>query len=228
MAAPQITCPFGQIDAAPARLAADGLAYHAPMKLRLHRFATLPLALALVASGAALVLVSSAAESKQGGSDDPGKRLSDRAEIADLSYCYAEGTDAIGRGDLAGGKQIYSQCFTSNAVIQAWFPGADPNGPPGLQAVGTAAWADAVEGVFSGNGYIATQHHMGNVRIELDGNSGTMSSYLSATHVIDPAGSVELAHGTYVDTVVHTNHGWRIAHRKLYLIDFLRLESPAP
>lgn len=196
------------------------------MKLRLRRFSPLPSALALTVVCAGLY--SFAAESKKGGSDAVGQRLADRAEIADLGHCYAEGTDAIGRGDLVGGKQIYAGCFTHNAVIKAWFPGADPNGPPGLQAVGTAAWADAVEGVFTGNGYIATQHLLGNVRIDLDGNSGEMSSYLSATHVIDPSGSVELAHGTYVDQVVRTPHGWRIASRKLYLIDFLRLESPAP
>lgn len=159
---------------------------------------------------------------------EAGKRLSDRAEIAELTYCYAEGTDAIGRGDLAAGKQIYKDCFTADAVVAAYFPGADPNGPPGLSAIGTDAWADAVEGVFSGNGYVATQHLLGNVRIDLEGNHGTMSSYLSATHVVDPAGAVELAHGTYVDTVVRTPQGWRISKRTLYLIDFLRLESPAP
>lgn len=159
---------------------------------------------------------------------EAGNRLPDRAEIAELGYCYAEGTDAIGRGGLAAGKQIYKDCFTNNAVISAYFPGDDPNGPPGLSAVGSDAWAVAVHSVFTNNGYIATQHLIGNVRIQLDGNNATMTSYLSATHVIDPSGAVELAHGTYVDTVVRTPQGWRISKRTLYLLDFLRLESPAP
>jgi hypothetical protein len=42
--------------------------------------------------------------------------------------------------------------------------------------------------------------------------------------VIDPAGAVDLAHGTCVDTVVKTSQGWRISRRT----SFLRLESPAP
>ncbi|MDC0674943.1 nuclear transport factor 2 family protein [Nannocystis radixulma] len=183
--------------------------------------------LAVALSCLAAAAVTPVADAKKGGSD-AGQRLADRAEIADLTYCYAEGTDAIGRGDLAAGKATYKECFTTNAKVAAYFPGADPNGPPGLSAVGTDAWAVAVQGVFETNGYISTQHLLSNIRIDLDGNSGTMTSYLSATHVIDPAGAVELAHGTYVDTVVRTPQGWRISKRTLYLISFLRLESPAP
>lgn len=173
------------------------------------------------------VAVTPIADAKKGGSE-VGKRLADRAEIADLAYCYADGTDAIGRGDLTAGKQIYSECFTPNAQLAAHFPGDGPNDPPGVSAIGGDAWALAVQGVFEAAGYVSTQHIMSNIRIELDGNTGTMTSYLSATHVIDPAGSIEVAHGTYVDTVVRTPHGWRIAKRTLRLITFVRLESPAP
>ncbi len=184
-------------------------------------------ALAVALTCAAGLLMTPVASGKGGGGkSEAGKRLADRAEIAELAHCYAEGTDAIGRGDVAGGKLIYKDCFTADAVIEAYFPGADPNGPPGLSAIGASAWADAVRGVFLANGYIATQHAMSNIRIALDGDVGTMDSYLSATHVIDPAGSVELAHGTYVDVVVKTPQGWRISARSLYLISFLRLESP--
>lgn len=160
------------------------------------------------------------------GKTEVGQRLADRAEIAELAHCYAEGTDAIGRGDVAGGKLFYKDCFTPDAVIEAYFPGADPNGPPGLSAIGADAWGDAVRGVFLANGYIATQHAMSNIRITLDGNTGTMESYLSATHVVAPASVVDLAHGTYVDVIVKTPKGWRIAARSLYLISFLRLQSP--
>ena len=180
--------------------------------------------LAVAMTCAAGLLITPVASGKP--KSEAGKRLPDRAEIAELAHCYAEGTDAVGRGDVAGGKLIYKDCFTADAKIEAYFAGADPNGPPGLSAIGGNAWANAVHGVFSGNGYIATQHAMSNIRISLDGNIGTMESYLSATHVIDPAGSVELAHGTYVDVVVKTPQGWRIAERSLYLISFLRLESP--
>ncbi|MDC0723297.1 nuclear transport factor 2 family protein [Nannocystis bainbridge] len=167
------------------------------------------------------------ADAKKGG-EDAGKRLSDRAEIVDLGYCYAEATDAIGRGDFATGKETYKECFTANANIAAYFPGSDPNGPPGVAAIGPVAWANAVKGVFDGSGYVSTQHLVSNVRIDLDGNTGTVTSYLHATHVIDPDGAIEVANGTYYDTVVRTPQGWRISKRKLVLIDFVRLESPAP
>lgn len=183
--------------------------------------------LVVAVSCLASVAISPTADAKKGG-EDAGKRLSDRAEIADLTYCYAEATDAIGNGDFAKGKATYKECFTPNAQIGAYFPGADPNGPPGVGAVGPEAWAVEVQNVFTNSGYVATHHLISNVRIDLDGNTGTMTSYLSATHVIDPDGAIEVAHGTYFDTVVRTNQGWRIAKRKLILIDFVRLESPAP
>ncbi len=185
-------------------------------------------ALALTLACAAGVLLAPSAESKNGGQDGVGQRLADRAEIADLSYCYAAGTDAIGAGDLALGKQIYAGCFTANARIEASFPGADPNGPADLTAFGASAWGDIVEGVFTSSGYVATQHLISNIRIDLDGNSGSMISSLHATHVLDPDGSIAVANGHYVDQVVRTPQGWRIAARRLYLISFVRLDTPTP
>ena len=184
-------------------------------------------ALAWTLACAVGVLIAPTAESKPGDQDNVGKRLSDRAEIADLAYCYAAGTDAIGAGDLALGKQIYAGCFTANAKIEASFPGADPNGPADLTAYGAAGWGDIVEGVFASSGYVATQHVISNTRIDIDGNSASMISYLHATHVLDPDGSIAVANGHYVDQVVHTPKGWRIAARRLHLISFVRLDSPA-
>jgi hypothetical protein len=174
------------------------------------------------------VLIAPSAESKNGEQDGVGQRLADRAEITDLAYCYAAGTDAIGAGDVALGQQIYAGCFTPDARIEASFPGADPNGPADLTAFGAAAWGDIVEGVFDSSGYVATQHLISNVRIDIDGNSASMISYLHATHVLDPAGSIAVANGHYVDQVVRTPQGWRIAARRLHLIDFVQLDSPAP
>lgn len=204
------------------------LPYHPAMGHRYHGLYRASAALALTLACAVGMLIAPTAESKNGGQDSVGKRLADRAEIADLANCYAAGTDAIGAGDLALGKQIYAGCFTPDAKIEASFPGNDPNGPADLIAYGGAAWGDIVEGVFDSSGYVATQHVMSNIRIDLDGNSASMISYLHATHVLDPAGSIEVANGHYVDQIVHTSQGWRIAARRLYLINFVRLDSPAP
>ncbi|MDI1434996.1 nuclear transport factor 2 family protein [Polyangium sorediatum] len=152
-------------------------------------------------------------------------RLLDEAEIEKLTYCYAAGTDAIGRGELEVGRGLYQKCFTPNAVLEAYYPGDDPNGPPSLTSNPTA-WADVADNEFTTNGYVSTQHLNGNVVINVQGNTATMSTYLTATHVVDPSGIVDLAHGTYEDIVVRTPHGWKIAKRTLRLLTYMRVQSP--
>jgi len=151
-----------------------------------------------------------------------------RAEIEDLAFCYAAGTDAIARGDVQGGKAIYQGCFTSDAVVKAYLPTSDPNGPPDISGIGPDGWGDTVEATFTGAGYTGTQHLMGNIRIHIQGNTATMTSYLTATHVLQPFTTIDLATGTYDDVVVHTPAGWRIAQRTLRILTFQRVQSPSP
>lgn len=155
-------------------------------------------------------------------------RLRAREAIEDLTYCYAEATDLIGAGQLEAGRAMYvNECFAPNALIEASFPGNDPNGPPDLTS-GPSQWADIANNVFTTNGYVATQHLNSNVRIDIHGTTATMTTYLNAVHVIDPDGSIDLANGTYTDEVVLTPQGWRISKRSLRLITFMRIESPTP
>ncbi len=154
--------------------------------------------------------------------------LRDREAIEQLAYCYASGTDAIGRGDVATGAAIYNKCFTPNAVFEASFANPDPNAPPDFTATGPSNWATVVDNQFRSQGYVATQHLMGNPQIDLHLNTATLSTYLAATHVIDPNASIDLANGPYVFDVVRTPIGWRITRLQLRLISFLRLESLAP
>ncbi|MEH1854792.1 MAG: nuclear transport factor 2 family protein [Nostoc sp.] len=141
-------------------------------------------------------------------------------EIQKLTSCYALGTDAIGRGNLQEGKNIYRNCFTQDAVLTAIFPdGATQTN------YGTDPWADFVYSVFQGNGYTATQHLMGTINISVENNKATMTSYLHATHKRSET-SIDVANGTYEDKVVKTNGRWKIRNRTLKLIDFLNLSSP--
>jgi SnoaL-like domain len=141
-------------------------------------------------------------------------------EIQKLTSCYALGTDAIGRGNLLEGKNIYRDCFTQDAVVTAIFPdGASET------RYGTDSWADFVYSVFQGNGYQATQHLMGTINISVQNNQATMTSYLHATHKRSE-NSIDVANGTYEDQVVNTNGRWKIRNRTLKLIDFLNLSSP--
>lgn len=141
-------------------------------------------------------------------------------EIQKLTSCYALGTDAIGRGNLLEGKNIYRDCFTQDAVLTAIFPdGASET------RYGTDSWADFVYSVFQGNGYTATQHLMGTINISVQSNQATMTSYLHATHKRSET-SIDVANGTYEDKVVNINGRWKIRNRTLKLIDFLNLSSP--
>ena len=153
----------------------------------------------------------------------------DEAEIAKLTVCYALGTDAVGRGNLAQGKAIYKPCFTNSAVFSVYYPDTPLNGPPAYSTAGTSSWGDYVRDSFTANGYIATQHLMGSININVDNNGihGTMTSYLHATHVL-PDGTIDVANGTYEDEVVRQNGVWKIKTRTLKLIDFLNLGTPTP
>jgi hypothetical protein len=141
-------------------------------------------------------------------------------EIQKLTSCYALGTDAIGRGNLLEGKNIYRDCFTQDAVLTAVFPDGTTQ-----TNYGTDAWADFVYSVFQGNGYTATQHLMGTINISIENNKAVMTSYLHATHKRSET-SIDVANGTYEDQVVKINGGWKIRKRTLKLIDFLNLSSP--
>ena len=153
---------------------------------------------------------------------EPTSRLQNEADIRKLTICYAHGTDAIGRGDVAAGKAIYQPCFTKDAAFSVVFPNGQQE-----KRTGSDAWADFVASVFQGAGYTSTQHLLGTISIELQDKSATMSTYLHATHVL-PNGSMDIANGTYEDTVVQTEEGWRIQSRRLTLITFLNLAPTAP
>ncbi|MFN6460466.1 MAG: nuclear transport factor 2 family protein [Nostoc sp. DedVER02] len=141
-------------------------------------------------------------------------------EIQKLTSCYALGTDAIGRGNLLEGKNIYRNCFTQDAVLTAIFPDGTTQ-----TNYGTDSWADFVYSVFQGNGYTATQHLMGTINISIENNKAVMTSYLHATHKRSET-SIDVANGTYEDQVVNVNGNWKIRKRTLKLIDFLNLSSP--
>ena len=148
--------------------------------------------------------------------------LQDAADIRKLTICYAHGTDAIGRGDVAAGRAIYQPCFTKDATFSVVFPNGQIE-----ERTGSDAWADFVATVFQGAGYTSTQHLIGTISIEVQDKNATMSTYLHATHVL-PNGSMDIANGTYEDSVVQTEEGWRIQSRRLTLITFLNLAPTAP
>jgi hypothetical protein len=152
-------------------------------------------------------------------------KLEDELEIAKLSLCYARGTDAIGAGKLQLGKKTYEDCFTSDAHLALWNPGTPFNGPPDYQTNDTDDWAEYAQDVFQGAGYVATQHLVSNIEVDVKGNTATMKTYLLATHVL-PDGTYDVANGTYEDVVVRQWGKWQIKNRTLKLITFTNAGTP--
>jgi hypothetical protein len=172
--------------------------------------------------------------------DSAGAR--DKDAIADLMQCYARGTDAIGDATtnadpLSKGNSIYTPCFAPDAEFRAWFPQqpfdaqifpnpkAFPDTAP-APYYGAPAWANFVNGVFRGKGYTFTQHMLSNIRVTVDGNRGTVTSYLNATHV-RPGSTVggasrcvAVANGTYSGEVKKIEGRWKFTKLYITLITF--------
>ena len=176
---------------------------------------------------------------------DDGDRRTDTEEVADLIYCYARGTDAIGdatthSNSRDAGLAIYRQCFTPGAEFRAWFPQQPFNSqtfpdPSTTQVyVGPAAWADFVNGVFRGNGYTFTQHMMSNVDVSVRGRTAKLTAYLNATHVVSgdtvggPSQCVAVANGTYSLTAKRVGGQWKASKLDLTLITFNPIFGCAP
>ena len=171
-----------------------------------------------------------------------GDNRADSEAVADLIYCYARGTDAIGDATtnadpLAAGLAIYRGCFAADAEFRAWFPqqpfdsqtfpnpDANPDTAP-APFIGPAAWAEFVNGVFRGSGYDFTQHIMSNVDVQLKGNRALLTAYLNASHVISgdaiggPSRCVAVANGTYSMQAEKRRGRWVATRLDLTLITF--------
>jgi hypothetical protein len=169
---------------------------------------------------------------------------SQQAEVEDLVVCYARGTDLLGSavnavptGDnldstintsdpvFAEALALYRRCFSTNFSFTLEFDGVPaltvPN--PATRTPNTDAalqWANFVNNAFRGPGYKSTQHHMGSISSELNGQQAQVVSYLIATHVFgpsgeEPEGSVSVVGGTYTDRVVRERGTWLIEQRTL-------------
>ncbi|MGO9855480.1 MAG: nuclear transport factor 2 family protein [Acidimicrobiales bacterium] len=124
------------------------------------------------------------------------RRDRDRADIEQLLVQYATGID---QRDW----KLFRSCFTDDAL-----------GDYG--DIGTFAGADSLTDfmIAAHGGFGSTNHMLSNFVIHVDGDRATARSYV---HVV-----LAFAHdrdawidgvGTYEDTLVRTDSGWRIARR---------------
>ena len=144
-----------------------------------------------------------------GGSERPDWPIIEAA-IRQLAVNYTHGTDAISRGDMASGLRFYAATFTPDAEIMV-------AGAESTRRIGGEQWSGYVDNTFTTRDERRTQHLVGSVNIVLaeDALSAEMSSYMHAAHVRGN-GEVYTVLLNYIDHVVKTPAGWRIAQRTLY------------
>ena len=124
------------------------------------------------------------------------QRLIDRQEIADLCVRY---TFALDTRDWA----LLASCFTDAPVF------VHPGGRlAGIEPILTRS-RGALESLD------ASQHLLGNVVAEVDGDTARATSYFQAQHVRagTPGGDTYIIAGSYTDTLTRTAGGWKIAER---------------
>lgn len=128
--------------------------------------------------------------------------LSDRTEIADV---YARYVHAVDNADYA---TLDDRVFASDAT----FDYSQAGGP-------VVTWTElqAID-MFSGNGFKYIFHITSNLVIDFDESGATASCYSKTFNPWakeeDGQTRVFQIQGTYFDTVVKTERGWRIASRR--------------
>lgn len=100
-------------------------------------------------------------------------------------------------------QAAYAANFTEDAVLELPF--------------GTMVGRAAIAAMKGPPQQWRTQHLIGNIVIDLDGDEAHTRAYLMATHVFSPDDLTKKAHagGWYLHHVVRTDDGWRFAHAKL-------------
>ncbi len=126
-------------------------------------------------------------------------RANDRMDIADLVTRYAWALDARD-------WELLRTVFTPGCQVQ--YPGS-----PHLDGF-EQVWRFCERALKR---YRATQHLLGNIQADVDGDSATAATYLQAVHVafLEEGGDIFILGGIYRDRLVRTDDGWRIAERIL-------------
>jgi ketosteroid isomerase-like protein len=127
------------------------------------------------------------------------QQLLDERDITQLCYRYGTALDTRN-------WSLLRTCFTDDAVT-AYEGLGEFEGYPAIEKVCQAAV-----------GPLDRSHHLiGNVSVEVDGDTATAQCYLHAQHVKTgtSGGDLHVIAGRYTDRLVRTDGGWRFVHRSL-------------
>jgi ketosteroid isomerase-like protein len=128
---------------------------------------------------------------------------SDVEQIRAVLTLYAKSLD---RRDFPALKRVFTADATGNYFAAGTYKGVD-------------AISAFIERVLTQCG--RTQHLLGSIDIQVNGNEATASTYLQAIHVGKKPGfegKIMTVWGEYRDKLLRTADGWRISYRELETI----------
>ena len=125
--------------------------------------------------------------------------LEDRARIDDALRSYCRGIDRLDAASVEA-------AFHPGAVLVDYGPT-----PTTIETFVTNALASL------GRRFVATQHRLSNVTVEVDGDAARVEAYVHATHVevTDTGRRLHTFLGRYIDRFERREGDWRIVHRTL-------------
>jgi hypothetical protein len=146
------------------------------------------------------------------------QELADRLDIAEVLARYCDALDQRR-------WELLTAVFTPDASADYGSVGS----PAGVEAI-TEAIRSTIDDLD------ATQHLVGNIQVQVHGDTATAQCYLISQHVRigESGGSEYLLGGRYVDELARTPDGWRITFRRLHRMwasgnrDVVRRMTQAP
>lgn len=142
------------------------------------------------------------------GADEVWRGLADRAAISDVLLRYFRGCD---RGEI----DLMKECFFDDAHVDYGFFYSGP----------VSGFIEAAESPAALATYVRTLHFVGNMLIELDGDSARAETYTIAHHVTaeqnDWAGAFVLVYMRYVDDFCRRGSRWAVV-RRVVAFEWLR------
>ena len=147
--------------------------------------------------------------------DTPDAAADPQSSVADLPAGFARGMDAIGSGDNAEAAEIFGDVYAPNVATEITFPDGNV-----ITLDGREAFLGFVDEFFDNGRYTSTQHVVGSIRVDLDGDdAGELTWELAAFHH-RADGSNDLGNGRWEAAVQHDGERWSITEQSLRILFF--------
>jgi hypothetical protein len=144
----------------------------------------------------------------------------DTRELTNLAGCYADGIDAIGRGNVDAGTEKWKQCFSEDVKFTLSFgkftmtcPGEKCSLPASM--TGLERRVVLARRTFEGSGYVETSHHLTSLTVtQANAANAVVRGHLQAWHHRKD-GAFVVGLGTWEVKARKTKAGWRITEEQL-------------